>query len=134
MSQVSKAIAGTGIIPTSSTDTTVSNIANVLVKLTTTTPMISKGDLVARLAGDASVTGLGNKEAREAVMRALSDAGQTRTWNLMIDVIAQSGRYPASATNLSQFVVEGEQRYWVHIAIDRFTGQVIDRQVELVKE
>ncbi len=134
MSQVSKAIAGTGIIPTSSTDTTVSNIANALVKLTTTTPMISKGDLVARLAGDPSVTGLGNKEARESVMRALSDAGQTRTWNLMIDVIAQSGRYPASAANLSQFVVEGEQRYWVHVAIDRFTGQVIDRQVEVVKE
>jgi hypothetical protein len=31
--------------------------------------------------------------------------------------------------------VEGEQHYWVdHLAIDRFTGQVLDKQVEAVKE
>ena len=55
----------------------------------------------------------------------------------MIDVIAQSGRYPPTATtaaDLPKFIVEGEQRYWVHVAIDRFTGQVIDQQVEVVKE
>jgi hypothetical protein len=52
----------------------------------------------------------------------------------MIDVIAQSGRYPWTATSLSQFVVEGEKRYWVHIAIDRFTGEVIDQQLEAVYE
>ena len=96
--------------------------------------MISKADLVARIAADASFTGLLNKEARECVMRALTDAGQTRTWNLMIDVIAQSGRYPPTASNLSQFVVEGEKRYWLHIAIDRFTGEVIDQQLEAVYE
>jgi hypothetical protein len=28
--------------------------------------------------------------------------------------------------------LEGEQRYWVHVAIDRFTGQVIDKQMEVV--
>ena len=32
------------------------------------------------------------------------------------------------------FFVEGEQRYWVHVAIDRFTGQVIDKQIEVVNE
>ena len=77
------------------------------------------------------------KTQREAVPRALASAVQTRTWNLMIDVIAQSGRYPPTATtaaDLPNFIVEGEQRYWVHVAIDRFTGQVIDRQVEIVKE
>ncbi len=67
-------------------------------------------------------------------MRALTDAGQTRTWNLMIDVIAQSGKYPPTANNLSQFVVEGEKRYWLHIAIDRFTGEVINQQLEAVYE
>lgn len=67
--------------------------------------------------------------------RALGEVGQTRTWNLMIDVIAQSGRYPPGATNLQNgFVVEGEQRYWVHVAIDRFNGQVIDKQIEVVNE
>jgi len=30
--------------------------------------------------------------------------------------------------------VEGEQYYWVHVAIDRFTGQVIDKQIEVVNE
>jgi hypothetical protein len=35
---------------------------------------------------------------------------------------------------LAGFLVEGEQRYWVHVAIDRFTGQVIDKQIEVVNE
>jgi hypothetical protein len=76
---------------------------------------------------------------REASLRALANAGQTRVWNLMIDVVAQTGRYPQSASgftsnNKETFVVEGEQRYWVHVAIDRLTGQVIDKQIEVVKE
>ena len=77
---------------------------------------------------------LGTKEARELIIRAFSDACQTRTWNLMIDVIAQGGRYPSNASTLAGFLVEGEQHYWVHVAIDRFTGQVIDKQVEVVNE
>jgi len=70
----------------------------------------------------------------EAVMRPLANTGQTRVWNLMIDVVAQTGRYPKSVTGLGEFLVEGEQRYWVHVAIDRLTGQVIDKQTEVVKE
>jgi len=65
----------------------------------------------------------------------LSDTCQTRTWNLLIDVIAQSGKYPPTAQNLqNDFIVEGEKRYWLHVAIDRFTGQAIDRQIEAVHE
>jgi len=71
---------------------------------------------------------------REAPVRALTACGQTRVWNLLIDVVAQTGRYPQSASDLGNFVVEGEQRYWVHVAIDRYTGQVIDKQIEVVKE
>jgi hypothetical protein len=97
-------------------------------------PIVNKAELVTRLAADPSVTVLGNKEARECVLRAFSDACQTRTWNLMIDVIAQSGRYPPSANSLAGFIVEGEQHYWVHVAIDRFTGQVLDKQIEVVNE
>jgi hypothetical protein len=96
--------------------------------------MIRKTDLLTQLAADPSVTGLGSKEARELVMRAFSDACQTRTWNLLIDIIAQSGRYATTATSLAGFLVEGEQHYWVHVAIDRFTGQVIDKQIETVNE
>jgi hypothetical protein len=105
--------------------------------------MISKGELVARLMQDPTLntnvwaklaTNPYNKETRESVIRALCDSTQTRTWNLMIDVIAQSGRYPPNATSLANFVVEGEKRYWLHIAIDRFTGEVIDQQLEAVNE
>ena len=71
---------------------------------------------------------------REAPIRALSAAGTTRVWNLMIDVIAQAGRFPSTATSLSNFNVEGERRYWVHVALDRLTGKVLDEQVEEVKE
>jgi hypothetical protein len=80
------------------------------------------------------------KSRREAVARAASSVSQTRTWNLLIDVIAQSGRYPSNLTqnpnpaDVPKFVVDGEQRYWVHVAIDRFTGQVIYKQIEVVTE
>lgn len=30
--------------------------------------------------------------------------------------------------------VEGEQRLWVHLAIDRLTGQLLDKQIEVVQE
>lgn len=78
---------------------------------------------------DASI-----KRRRESVIRALADSGNARTWNLMIDVVAQVGRYPASATVLDNFVVEGEIRYWVHVAIDRYTGSVVAKYVEPVSE
>ena len=67
--------------------------------------------------------------------RALGEADQTRTWNLIdVMLIAQSGRYPPNATSFQNgFIVEGEQRYWVHVAIDRFTGQVIDKRIEVGK-
>src|SRR5439155_9427667 len=107
---------------------------SIVTALVALQPMVRKTELLTRLAGNATITGLGTKEARESVIRAFSDAGQTRTWNLLIDVIAQSGRYPPNASTLAGFLVEGEQHYWVHVAIDRFTGQVIDKQIEVVNE
>jgi hypothetical protein len=71
---------------------------------------------------------------RETFIRPFLSVGQTRVWNLLIDVIAQTGRYPQGTNNAANFVVDGEQRYWVHVAIDRFTGQVLDKQVEVVKD
>jgi hypothetical protein len=40
----------------------------------------------------------------------------------------------AKSKHLSSFIVEGEKRYWLHIAIDRFTGEVLDKQIEVVNE
>jgi hypothetical protein len=142
LSNAIKCLAGTCVNPVITTAQR-DAIVTALFNITSANPMIRKTDLVAQLANDPSVTTTlgGNKEARELVMRAFSDATQTRTWNLLIDVIAQSGRYPTTAASgpnttnpLANFLVEGEQHYWVHVAIDRFTGQVIDKQIEVVNE
>jgi len=50
-------------------------------------------------------------------------------------VVAQTGQYaPTNTTDLKQFIVTGERRYWLHVAIDRFTGKVVDQQLEPVYE
>ena len=75
------------------------------------------------------------KLAHRGAGQWLGEADQTRMWNLMIDVVTQSGQFKPNAANLqNDFVVEGEQHYWVHVAIDRFTGRVIDKQIEVVNE
>jgi hypothetical protein len=61
-------------------------------------------------------------EQKQSIVRALAEMGQTRTWNLFIDVIAQTGRYAPDATSITQankFILEGEKRYWLHIALGR---------------
>jgi hypothetical protein len=68
------------------------------------------------------------------VVRALADVSNTRTWNLLVDLVMQSGRYPTGATAVDRFSVDGERRYWLHLAIDRYTGQVVARSVEPVNE
>jgi hypothetical protein len=75
-----------------------------------------------------------NLRMREAVVRALVDSGQTRVWNIMLDLIVQTGRLPSAASDLKQFVKEGEHRVWVFLAIDRLTGEVLDKIVEDVAE
>jgi hypothetical protein len=126
--------------PLAVTSAEAANTARILSQRSSAAPLTNKAglaDLIASPTPSPSPTLLDPsvpKTQREAMARALGEADQTRTWNLMIDVIAQSGRYSPNATSLSQFTVEGEQRYWVHVAIDRFTGQVIDKQIEVVQE
>jgi hypothetical protein len=111
------------------------SVATSLVLSTSTTPLVNRAGLATLIANE---TGLGPtvpKTQRESIARAFGETAQTRSWNLMIDVIAQTGRYPPNATSLTNgFIVSGEQRYWIHVAIDRFTGQVIDKQIEVVNE
>jgi hypothetical protein len=104
-------------------------------------PVLTRAD-VARLAAVASsqlpiVPGVTVDEVNQTIARALAETGQARTWNLMIDVIAQTGQYVSSATNVSQtdkFIVQGEKRYWLHIALDRDDGTVLGSQLEEVVE
>ncbi len=102
-------------------------------KGTASHPAISRADITRLAAAAADLIGP-SEEEQETVARALAEVTQTRTWVLLIDVIAQSGRYPPAASNAAQFVVQAERRYWLHIAIDRFTGEVIDQQLEEVFE
>jgi len=122
-------------------DSTAANaIATTLTNLTASSsggPLLHKGELATRLspllgAAYASQPDSIIKRRREGAIRALADIGNTRTWNLMIDVIAQSGRYGPKATSLNQFIVTATRRYWLHVAIDRYTGEVISQYLEPV--
>ncbi|SDT94837.1 hypothetical protein SAMN05444156_0987 [Verrucomicrobium sp. GAS474] len=72
------------------------------------------------------------KFKREAFTRSFADIANGRTWNLLVDVIAQSGRYGSNAKTLNDFIVDGERRYWLHVAIDRYTGKVVSQFLEPV--
>jgi hypothetical protein len=128
--------------------TQASGIANAIVAETSAGggPLVNRSDIVNRLMNLPNVltqlastsVGTDSKPDREAVVRALAEPADTRTWNLLIDLDVQLGRYPPNAVSagtaaaLAQFNVQGERRYWLHLALDRYTGKVIDDQLEVV--
>lgn len=110
-------------------------VAQALAASLTNGPSLrSDQDVVKRFLSSTEYTGVQNKIQREAYARGLIGQTDTRTWNFLIDVIAQAGRYPVTARDLSQFLTTGERRYWVHVAIDRETGRVVDLSFEPVVE
>jgi hypothetical protein len=64
---------------------------------------------------------------RDTIVASLADVGTVRTWNFLIDVVAQSG----SVMN-GQFIPQGESRVWDCVAIDRFTARVVARSSESI--
>jgi hypothetical protein len=139
------------LLSSSSTNTDASTvataIANALNPATGPNPLLNRASLVTSLGpaiqsafppssagGTATPPDQDNKAYFEAPVRALADVTNTRTWNLMIDIIAQAGQMSSNATTLDNFVVQGEKRYWLHIAIDRYTGKIVDQQLEPVYE
>jgi hypothetical protein len=102
------------------------------------------GRLTAAAAGAISNPGYTSEQLEklpEVIARSLSEIVQTRTWNLMIDVIAQTGKYApgtGSVTDANKFIVEGEKRYWLHIALGRDLNagsvDVLGTQLEEVVE
>ena len=121
-------------VPSPITITPPNNVATSFVSSTGAAPLVNRAELPNLIANETGLGATVPKIQRESIARALGEVGQTRTWNLMLDVVAQSGRFVPGETNLGKFTVEGEQRYWVHVAIDRFTGLVIDKQIEVVNE
>jgi len=115
--------------------------AGRIVTETSARPVLNRADVarLVRVGADTSWT----KEQKEAVARALAELGQARTWNVMIDLITQTGRYvpgagPDDLADPGKFILEGEKRYWLHIALGRdlVNGQVdvLGTQLEEVVE
>lgn len=129
---ISRTLLTDDISPTDVSAVNATAIAANLLSRANAVAFAHRGEVVNGVANDTNLTL--TKTQHEAIVRGFAENTQTRTWNLMIDVIAQSGRNPRTATTLNDFVVEGEKRYWLHVAIDRFTGQVIDQQLEAVYE
>jgi hypothetical protein len=110
-------------------------------------PLFSKSELVSRPSSSGTtslIATLSNSfskpedrsinDRREAVIRALSDGTTVRSWNFTLDLVAQSGELPAAAKDLTKFQSFAERRYWVHFAVDRITGKLLDVQWETVKK
>ena len=153
---LAEAIGGGAINPNHPADTIASplsstqaaTLANAFITATKTRPLQSRAEMVTTAldptTGETVLTtaagvfpGQSAKTQREAPIRALAEVGNTRTWNLLVDIIAQSGRYPVNlpaGSSYDSFIPDGETRYWLHIAIDRYTGRVIDRFLEPVQE
>lgn len=94
------------------------------------TPLLTPAEIATRYAPQWS----GPKTEREVAVRALGEVAQTRTWNLLADVIAQVGRFPSKSYGAGDFVVEAEQRAWTSFAVDRYTAKILVRQTESVSE
>ena len=136
-------ISSSTVAKSGSSAQSAATIASNLASVTAATPLQNKSAIITGATVPTTILPLPTtsqdnqtvKARREVVPRAISSVSQTRVWNVLIDVVAQSGRYKPNATSLqNDFIVEGEQHYWVHLAIDRFTGQVIDKQIEVVNE
>lgn len=149
--QVLKALLSDTVVDpvtgTSLSSASAETLASSIIQFTTTNKLVNKSELTTLVSpylnpnnGNTTSPNFGSNDdqnikiRREAFVRALSDVTQTRTWNLMIDIIAQSGRYTPTATATDQFMVEGERRYWLHVAIDRFTGNILEQKLEVVTE
>lgn len=143
--QSSSAVTGAAATVPSST---AQSVAQSFVSFTSLTPITNRASLVtsgavSNVINSGYFTDNGSpslvKTEGESLVRALAESSNTRTWNLLIDVIGQSGHFvnnsnPVTSGGKDNFVVEGERRYWLHIAIDRYTGKIVAEQLELVDQ
>lgn len=102
-------------------------------------PFRDRGDIVNRVLSPSAASNPGilsetRKHEREAAIRTLAEIGSTRTWNLLLDLVVQTGQMKANASSEIDFIANAERHVWVHLAIDRMTGEVIDQKWERVDE
>lgn len=111
---------------------TASNVAVSLVTTNSVTPMRTLADLASFIATQTNANAMNscNKAALESIARALADTTQTRTWNLLVDLVVQSGRFLPNDPRT--FIIQGETSAWNSVAIDRPLGKIVDQQLEYV--
>jgi len=113
----------------------------IVAERTSRGPFLHSGDLVTRVFSPDghNVNGTYDprehrKAEREAALRALASISCTRTWNFLMDLVVQSGRFSPNSSSAADFVVSAHKRYWVSLAVDRMTGEVISEQWEPIDE
>jgi type II secretory pathway pseudopilin PulG len=100
-------------------------------------PFINMGDfprLAAKITKSKPIKGFQSNRDRNVILRALGDVANLRTWNFMIDVVAQSGKLRGGASNLENFNVGAESRYWYHVSIDRYAGEILHLSKERISQ
>lgn len=133
-------LRGASLDPSNKTASSISstNADSVASIFMTSNPIHNGSNMTAQLStADASKPDGGfspYKAQAENFIRALSSTTDTRSWQLMLDVVAQSGRISPQGTQLQDFVVEGQKRFFVYLTLDRITGEVVDKHVEPVYE
>ncbi|MES2309945.1 MAG: hypothetical protein V4507_13910, partial [Verrucomicrobiota bacterium] len=94
---------------------------------------VSRSDFIRSIATtQVSTTWPAFKHHREAVLRQVSEVGQSSTINLMMDLVIEDGKLMKIPGNTKTFSVQGRKRYWVSFALDRLTYSVIDLKIEEV--
>lgn len=144
---LAQVLEGTRVDEITSSGLTLANaqsIAQALTNRVATSPLVGTWELPDFLAssGYRSATSgrLAYQKAQaESVARRLATLADTRCWNLLVDIVAQAGKYSAAelakpTPDPAAFLVEGERRYWLHLSIDRFTGEVVSQEWEPVLE
>ncbi len=114
-------------------------LAEALRAAIATSPLIHPGELASAsstlTSGFPSARDAAVKSRREVVSRSLAAVGRTRNWGLLIDIVAQSGRFSANPSpSATTFIVEGESRKWISASLDRFTATPVSIQQENVSE
>lgn len=96
--------------------------------------LLDRSDLPSLVADNhLSTSGTLAKPSREAALRSLGDVFDFNSWRLFADIIVQTGRFAGDPGATNRFVVEGEERVWLSVLIERRTGKILHLQREFAQ-
>jgi hypothetical protein len=94
-------------------------------------PPVSRSDF-ARSMTSTEVSSLwpAFKHHRESIIRQIAEVGQSTTMNLMMDLVVEDGKQRMGVGQKIEFKTQGRRRYWVFMAIDRLTFEILEMKIE----